>query len=233
MTQIVEELAKCGACGRGNQVLVMASYSRFGSCDLDTRPPELFPYTIFLQECHHCGYVAPEIAEENKDISEFLNSEMYKTCDGIEPIDNDAQKYIRYALIQAHNKVATLWNGTDKDSTQENIFWGYMNAAWACDDYARLNPKNSKAKDDAILCRNRCLDLINTLIVSMKTVDEKENFIGIKADLLRRTGQFDALIVEYENKKFQNPIINQIIRFQIDRAKNRDDKRYNMDHIKQ
>ena len=234
MTQIVEELVKCGACGKGNQVSVMTSYSSFGSCDLDTRPPAMFPYTIYLQECSHCGYVAPEIAEENKGILEFLDSEMYKTCDGIEPVDNDARRYIQYALIQAHNKVSSLLDGTGTNSTQEDIFWGYMNAAWACDDCAENDKKNSShAKEDAVVCRKRCLDLINALIVGMEDPEEKEGFIGIKADLLRRTGQFDALIVEYENRVFQSPVLNQIIKFQLARAKERDDKRYNMDHVRQ
>lgn len=61
MTVLVKDIAKCGVCGKENQISVMKSTSRFGACDLDTRPPAMFPFTIFLQRCEHCGFVAPKL----------------------------------------------------------------------------------------------------------------------------------------------------------------------------
>lgn len=223
MTQIMEEVVKCGVCGKETHVKVMASSSRFGACDLDTRPPALFPFTMFLQQCEHCGYVDVNISDYHREVSEFVaTSEMYETCDGIEPKSTKAQQYIKYALIQAYKQVTTIWED-EESSAKENAFWGFLNAAWACDD--------EDDKGAAEECRRRCLDLINNLIVNSKDQEQKETYLGIKADLLRRTGQFDALMVEYEDKTFSNKYIDQVIRFQLDLAKAEDTKRYSMDNI--
>jgi hypothetical protein len=135
--------------------------------------------------------------------------------------------------------VATTWTKKEEPNAQENMFWGYLNAAWACDDAAEGNLEQEeeydqeKCKWDAVECRKMCLKIINSLIVDTKNEEEKETLVGIKADLLRRTGQFDALVVEFENKVFKNPRVADVVKFEIDRAKERDTKRYSMDHIKQ
>lgn len=106
------------------------------------------------------------------------------------------------------------------------MFWGFLNAAWACDDKG-----GKKAAEDAIECRKRCLDLVNVLIVNSEKLIQKETYMQIKADLLRRTNQFDAMIAEYINKHFESIYIEQIIRFQLDLAEQNDNKRYSMDNI--
>ena len=238
MTMLVKDIAKCGVCGKGNQILVMKSTSRFGACDLDTRPPAMFRFTIFLQHCEHCGFVAPNISDGDPDMQEFVNSEMYKTCDGINPVSETAKHYIQYALLQAYMQVSAIWTERSIKPSKDKMFWGYLNAAWACDDAVehKLNDGESnydrhKCINDAEECRKKCLDLINTLIVNHKEQKDKETLLGIKADLLRRTGQFDAVIVEFDGKKFDDPYVDQVVKFEIDRAKDQDNKRYNMDHI--
>jgi hypothetical protein len=217
----------------------MKSTSRFGACDLDTRPPAMFPFTIFLQRCEHCGYVAPKISDGNPEMLDFVKSEFYKTCDGIEPKSDTAKDYIRYAILQGYNTVGSImWpdKTTEKTSDKgiDKVFLGYLNAAWACDDAVKPNPgdpSRHKCMDDAEKCRRKCLDLIDMMIVEQKEQKEKETLLGIKADLLRRTGQFDAVIEEFENKSFQDQIIDQVIKFEVARAKEKDAKRYTMDHI--
>lgn len=233
MTMLVPELVKCAVCGKGNQVMVMNSTSRFGTCDLDTRPPAMFRFTMFLQSCMHCGYVNHDITEGDNSIQEFLETELYQTCDGINPADETAKHFIQYAIIQAHSKVESILNDTDSGSTQENILMGFLNAAWACDDCAKADPKYEKYKQDAIECRKRCLGLIDSIITKQQDSGHKETMLGIKADLLRRTGQFEAVISEYENKVFENPYVDQVIRFEIDLAKDKDTKTYNMQDIDQ
>ena len=61
----------------------------------------------------------------------------------------------------------------------------------------------------------------------------KETFIGIKADLLRRTGQFDEVIKQYSGKSFNNVYVEQIARIEVDLAKAQDIKRYNIKDIDQ
>lgn len=234
MTMINQEIVKCGVCGAETEVLSMSSTSRFGACDLNTRPPELFPFTMFLQHCSNCGYVDFDITEGDPSIKEFLGTEMYKTCDGINPKNSGAQEFIKYAIIKAHDKVADLWNfpkGTE--STQEDVFWGFLNAAWDCDDHSESHPTNKKYEQDAIECRKRCLNLIDILIAAEKDPENKETYIGIKADLLRRTGQFDEVIKQYSGKSFNNIYVDQIARVEVDLAKAQDTKRYNMGDIDQ
>ena len=241
MTKIVPELARCAVCGKGNEVYNLDSYSHFGSCDLDTRPSGTYPFTIFLQHCEHCGYVNTDITVGHSSIKDFLNSEMYKTCDGINPEVPEARDFIQYALVQSYMKIHTAlvdFVDSDVEFSQKNIFWGFLNAAWVCDDATMQEPKEDEEKYDrelcrrnAIECRKRCLDLINTLIVNENDIDQRETLSGIKADLLRRAGQFDAVIAEYENKIFRNPHVDQVIRFEMDLAKARDVNRYSMDHI--
>ena len=230
MTKVVPELAKCGVCGKGNEVYYLSSTHHCGACDLDTRPLDTERFTIFLQRCVHCGYINTEISDGDDDLQDFVGSQMYKTCEELNPVSEEAKQYIQYALLQAYKQVATIWNGKEESYAQDNIFWGYMNAAWACDDRAERK-KDDQSRLDAIKCRNKCLAIINSLIVNKKDQKEKEKLIGIKADLLRRTGQFDALVVEYENKVFESPYMNALIHFQIDRAKERDDKRYSTDNL--
>ena len=236
MTILVKDIAKCGVCGKGNQILVMKSTIRFGTCDLDTRPPAMFPFTIFLQRCEHCGYVAPKISDGNPEMLDFVRSEFYKTCDGIEPKTDTAKDYIRYAILQGYNAVGSImWPDQTTEKTAgkgiNKVFWGYLNAAWACDDAVKLDSDDSKCMEDAEKCRRKCLELIDTVILEHKEPKEKETLLGIKADLLRRTGQFARLEVEFGGKVFEDPYVSKVIKFELDRAKELDRKRYNMDHI--
>lgn len=77
------------------------------------------------------------------------------------------------------------------------------------------------------------MELINNLIINHEDQKDKETLLGIKADLLRRTRQFDALRVEFEGKVFKEPYVKQVVEFELDRARECDAKRYNMDRINQ
>lgn len=56
-----------------------------------------------------------------------------------------------------------------------------------------------------------------------------ENLFAVKADLLRRAGEFDAVISEFTNKTFSTELLNQIIAFQIKKATEKDTGRYTVD----
>ncbi len=223
MTTIAPTTFKCGVCGKESTGYSMTSFSRFGACDLDTRPPMLFPFTMELENCPHCGYVDVEIKNGNKALLDFLNTDKYLTCDGIDPICETAKEYIRYAIIQQHK------------GNRTEAFWGYMNAAWACDDFIASNTETTEVEEkyikDMMECRGRALELIALLLPNKKEPEEKENLLAIKADLLRRTKQFDKVIEEYENRCFEDQYVDQVIRFGVDLAKAQDDKRYSMDDI--
>lgn len=213
MTQYVIEKAKCGVCGKESEVNSVASYTHFGASDLDTRPPALYRFTMELASCEHCGYVDYELEDGKPSIRKFLNTDIYTTCDGFITEDHEAKTYIRYALIQEHRQMI------------EDAFYGYLNAAWAFDDCA----EDSESAANAIKARERCLKHIDKLISYKKEQNNIETLKCIKADLLRRTGQFEQLKKEYENATFKNPLISQIVKFQLGLAERKDTKAYSID----
>ncbi len=49
-----------------------------------------------------------------------------------------------------------------------------------------------------------------------------ENMSLVKADMLRRSGKLDELISEYENKQYSKTLLNEILAFDIEKAKDKD-----------
>ena len=72
--------------------------------------------------------------------------------------------------------------------------------------------------ENAIYCREKALIEIEKLIASTK----QEVFWVARMDLLRRVGKFDLLIDEYQGKIFSEELLNQIVAFQIEKAKQKD-----------
>ena len=62
-----------------------------------------------------------------------------------------------------------------------------------------------------------------------KDKNKSHNFLVIRADLLRRIGDFDQLIEEYGNLKLENELLDKIIRFQVQKAHEHDNKCYTLD----
>ena len=54
----------------------------------------------------------------------------------------------------------------------------------------------------------------------------KNTLLLMKADLMRRGGQFEELVEEYENITFEESQLNDIAQFQIEKAKEKDDNCY-------
>ena len=99
--------------------------------------------------------------------------------------------------------------------TEEKSFYASLHAAWACDD------KNDK--ENAILCRKIALEFLEILILNDKN---NENLRLQKADLLRRSGDFDAVIKQYNSENFSNELLNKIVHFQLEKSKLKDDACY-------
>ena len=72
--------------------------------------------------------------------------------------------------------------------------------------------------DNAIYCREKALEELSKFVVDN---DKKETFLFMRADLLRRTGQFDLLIKEYEGKVFSEKLLNRIAAFHVKKARHK------------
>lgn len=60
--------------------------------------------------------------------------------------------------------------------------------------------------------------------------DKKDNLLLIKADLLRRSGQFETLLSEYASRHFENEIMNKVLAFQLAKASEKDTACYTVQY---
>lgn len=191
----------CAICGKMSEQMVLASTNRFGPPDLDLRPPEMERSTMdwWIEECPHCGYVSPDLSEKTAITKEWLNNGQYISCDGRNFANTLAERFYKHYLISSAN------------ADNQAAFHAVLHAAWASDD----------AEDivNAIYSRKKALELFPKLVFAN---DEEETYLLMRADLLRRTEQFDLLIKEYEGKIFSEELLCNIAIFQVEKAKKKD-----------
>jgi hypothetical protein len=77
MTTLDSELVFCSVCGMFSEQQVLTSTNRFGSPDLDLRPPEMERSTLcfWLQECPNCGFVSEDLEQAEKGVEEVMATE--------------------------------------------------------------------------------------------------------------------------------------------------------------
>ena len=204
MTSFYDETVKCSVCGQDSEQYGLMSTNAFGSPDLDTRPPEMKRSTMdfWLQECPHCGYVASSLEKAINCEIGYLSSSEYKDFPASSPVSELAQRFVKKARIAA------------KGEDYLEAFWGYLHAAWASDD----------EEDETWQ-----IELRKSAIQMMEKFNDEEmadNYRLIRVDLLRKTRQFERLLQEYENMRFEDELFNQILRFQILKAKDKDTATY-------
>jgi len=82
--------------------------------------------------------------------------------------------------------------------------WGYLQAAWVCDDL------KSKARTAAVACRRDVLQQMDELQAkNMSYTQDADTDFVFRLDLLRRTGQFDVVIQDVDSlgpKRLDSPL---------------------------
>ena len=210
MTQIHEIEEKCSVCGETSEQPVLISTNSWGYPDLDLRPPEMQRSTmhVWIQECPHCGYVAGKLTDELQIPKEFLKSDEYNSCDGFDFKSDLAARFYKLHMIARES------------GDLETSFYSLRNCIWKCDD----------VQDElAVEMRKRAVELADELIE--RDTEDKEILILMKADFLRRSGQFDRLVEEYENIALDDENCDKVLRYQIEKAKEQDDKCYTTEEI--
>lgn len=211
MSMIFHKTKKCAVCGKDSKYPVLASTNAFGACDLDLRPPDMKRSTMstWVEECYYCGYVShditklPDGAPDKNEVDDFICRMDYIFAEkrGFES-ELAVKLYKHYMLNKGFGNNRKAFN---------SLLW----TAWACDD--------ANDKDNAVYCRELATEYLDILI--SEDPDDK-NLIVQKADILRRSGHFDAVIKEYEGKALGNELLDKIIAFQIEKAKLGDDACY-------
>ena len=201
---------KCFVCNFESVQTILASTNRFGSPDLDLRPPEMERSTMewWLQECPSCGYVSTEIEDRTSVNQSFLESDNYLTCSNNEFKSNLAKKFYKQYLINM------------ADKKHKTAFHAILHAAWCCDD--------TNDKELAILCRKLALTELDKFIND--NAREKETLLVMKADILRRSEMFTSVIEDYNPLDFKEELIQKIIAFQITKSKEQDTSCYRVEH---
>jgi hypothetical protein len=177
MTTIEEATKECAVCGNVSNHIEIISTKALGSSDLDARPPEPERSTIayWVQRCPSCGYCAPDISKGDKEMSNIIESDMYK-------------QRLRDARFPELANSLLCWSMIQEEVAQYKIAgWTSVKAAWACDD--------ANNNDAARECRERAIMLLDT------ARKKGQWFAGnagteeaVIVDLLRRSGQLDAAL---------------------------------------
>ena len=199
MTTVFSEKAICPICGTEFEYAAMGSTNSFGSSDLDTRPPEMLRGTMcyWLIECPECGYVSNDMEKKAPVDRAFIESEAYKKCEWYSFKSNLSEGFYKHFMLMR------------KANELHDAVFALLYTIWECDD---------SEDDNAIVLRHKIVPFIEEL----QNTEYDENIDAIKMDVLRRGSQFDKLIEEYSNKTFEKDLIDNIRRFQLIKAENKD-----------
>lgn len=203
MSTFITVETKCGICETKFQTREICSTNSFGSPDLDLRPPQMKRSTMpcWVKVCPNCGFARSTVEGNFKHLESFVHSRKYKTCEGNRFNSQLSKRFYRQALVAIEE---------GENLTACNAF---LHAAWAADDIDDVK--------GAIICRRKALALYETF-----DYKKDENLYVQRADLLRRARRFEQLIDEYSSFKSSNDLINKIVAFQLDRAKEKDTSCY-------
>lgn len=168
MTTYAEEEVKCAVCERKSVQTILNSTNRFGSSDLDLRPPEMQRSTMrtWVQRCRSCGYCAADLSTSTPGASERIREPAYRAILADSGLPELARSFRAQALL------------TD-DATRRA--WACLRAAWVCDDAERA--------DRAVECRLLAASAFEEL--RPFGPDEPSMTPGlVLVDVLRRAGEF-------------------------------------------
>lgn len=212
MTLMRDIEIECSVCHKSSPQPVLMSTNSFGAPDLDLRPPEMQRSTMntWMLECPHCGYAAPELDKESEISRDFLKTDTYMNCDGFEFERNLAGRFFKGYLICKQT-----------DDTR-GCFFNLLYCAWVCDD--------TSDSENAKKIRMIALDYLNQLIEEDN--EEKNNLMLMKADILRRSGEFKRVVEEFKDFIIGDEFLDRIVTFQIMKARKKDYACYTVEDVK-
>lgn len=206
MTTFDERTVRCSCCGTDSSQQILMSTNQMGSADLDQRPPEMMRSTMdaWLQECPSCGYVAKDLQKGEAGERQFVSSEVYQAL-RIGP--HASLLSCRFLLGAA---LARFRND------REQAFYHTLSAAWIADDFgmAELAREWRRQAAGHVRSETGSPDLRLRLL-----------------DVLRRCGAWDdagLLAAEMMAEPLEHPLPG-IIRFQLGKISERDDKCYSVE----
>lgn len=201
----------CSVCGEKSVHTVLTEAEPpSGVPDLDLRPAgaprKYMKYQVM--ECPNCGYCNSTLDIPFYPEKEYLSSDEYKSCSGIHTPNTDASRLIKKAL-------ALTGNHSYKDAVKS-----WLSAAWLLDDDCDIN--------NAAECRRFAVKIIDGHPAAFKG---DNNFKVLMADLLRRSGNFDRVVREFEGVAFRSQLMTAIAFFEVQLAAQGDDAAHRADEV--
>lgn len=199
MSTFGKENVKCAVCGQESEFSFTLSSNQLGAPDLDMRPPEMLRSTLFtwVQRCPRCGYCAEDISVDAGIERNELFTTQYKECDFAFIVSDLAKTFYRAALLYRSH------------GDHKRAYRNFLRAAWCEDD--------QRSEMSATTCRERAAEELD--IVLSGDMKKKGELILLMADILRRSGRCDELIERYGELKMEDSIHQQILDYQLKRAK--------------
>ena len=198
----------CSVCGTKSSHTVITKIQEYGIQDIDLRPTGEHRNSMkyWVMECPECGYCNGTLETPLDTNRSYLESGEYITAGGSETENILVSRFIRKALVNLKNR------------DYAEAVKSYLYGAWVFDD--------ENDDESAIECRKEALSIME----NSRLLDD-DNFLLLKADLLRRTGQFDKVISEYGEKFFNQPFILLASQYEVKLSKDGDVSAHNMSEI--
>ncbi|MDD6278788.1 MAG: hypothetical protein PUA81_03235 [Oscillospiraceae bacterium] len=200
---------ECGVCGTHSDHYIITDSSSDGAPDLDFRPsyPHRASMKYWVMECPECGFCSDLLNKRIVCGREYLESEEYNNLGGLKPENELAAQFIKAALVFRQEGQLT-------DAVKE-----YLYAAWVCDD-----DKNDEA---ARSCRMAAIAIMDA---NPEVFESDDNTVVLKADMLRRCGEFDRVTSEF-NRRLKTLMPNIVREFEIRTARKLIRRAYRCDEI--
>ena len=210
MTIIRKIEKKCAVCGQTSLQPALMSTNTWGYPDLDLRPSEMHRSTmsVWLEECPDCGYVAGNLENKLEVTDDLLKTDEYLACEGHNFKSDLSKRFYRHYLISK----------AEKDYGSE--FLSLLHCAWTCDD-----------NEDKLALEMRKMALKPLDKIVPESDGERINLLIMKADLLRRTLQFDRVVSEFKDLILDDKLQNDVITFQIELAMKKDSNCHTVEEV--
>ncbi|MDE6833408.1 MAG: DUF2225 domain-containing protein [Ruminococcus sp.] len=198
----------CSVCGTVSSHTVITKIQSGGVPELDLRPDGEHRNTmeLWVMECPVCSYCNNSLEIPLDTRRRYLRSTEYTTLGGIETDNILVSRFIRKALVNLKNR------------NYAEAVKSYLYGAWVFDDL-----KNTASADE---CRIEAISILEN-----SNLTDDDNMMLLKADLLRRTGQFDKVISEYGEKYFDQPFLLLASQYEVRLSRDGDSSAHKMSDI--
>lgn len=184
---------KCGICKKSSTQKAILYADPVCDRFLDFRATGSINTHIdaWVQSCPHCGFVSTDISERVNLNPSFLESADFLECKSLEFANPLSKVFFRYYLLSLLRR------------KQRKALLALLWTSWSCDDFGDAI--------SGIKSRSLCINMIE----SSHLLSRNPTYQLLRADLLRRTGQFHNLWLSCSHIVYPSLSQNSILLYQL------------------